>query len=461
MTRFGVIGNCQKRGFAHSLKAMVPGATLVEVHLATVRASDDAAKQEFVKALQGCDVVFTQPVEGQQFGALATERIKALVPRTIVYPNITFAGFHPDCSYFYKNEKVIETPTHHNSSSIVAGAFLAGLPIERVAPLFNAYTFASLGYFGEFKHQKLQLLKRTAALGFDLESLFAGQGVFMHMINHPKIGVLFELARQSLIMAGYSPVPAAAPEDELAQQVRWPVYPEIGQKLGLTESSLEFGSYGKDLSLTSFISGSYDSYARLGGTEGEFFSPAARRAELFIRAEVVTPNSIHAGSGESSAIGRRVAPTRTYRLVEEIAFGLGGNSGKFQGDGWSRAEKTFTWTNGPKCELILVFNQPRPPSTTASAYKLSIDAKPFVVKGVHDEQELSVAINGHPVHSKKYSAATTIVLDVPVEAIGHAGQLQVQFSLPDCRRPAEVLPGSTDQRLLGFAVSRVVVSAED
>ena len=281
----GVLGNCQANGVSECLKALVPGLETLMIEVSQIRAANECQRKQWVEELKQCDFVAMNPISGDSYGVMEKTRLPEIIPRTIVYPTLEFTGFHPDCCYVITNRHYVASPIGDYNSAIAAGAFLAGLPVERVARLFNAYTYACLGYFNEF-NAAMSFLKTRLSRDypeFDLSDHLPAGRLFMHSINHPGIEVLFELAKKILLKLGITPVDAPLPEDRFKRGAIWPVYPEIAKRLSIAPTPLVFKTDGRPLSLDEFIQGSYAAYTRTPEIRENLDAPMVRRAESFIR----------------------------------------------------------------------------------------------------------------------------------------------------------------------------------
>jgi hypothetical protein len=145
--------------------------------------------------------------------------------------------------------------------------------------LFNAYFFHKNGFFERYDRDLRFLLKLGEEAGYDLKSshlAWRKRGVFMHAHNHPKIFVLYTIAELALAKAGLRRDSNATPpdqvEDQLADGPQWPVYPLLANGLGLPSGEYRFASKAsangtrRCLSLSDFLSESYEIYAGLSGT---------------------------------------------------------------------------------------------------------------------------------------------------------------------------------------------------
>jgi hypothetical protein len=287
--RIGVLGNCQSRGFAESLRRMHPDAELLVVPITALTPGDDfdASAGE----LAACDILFAQQLRLPEWGALRTEAIVPRARRHIAIPEITFTGLHPDSLYLKDAAgRDIHGPIGPYHSALAVAGFLEGLSPERTLRLFNAHSYARLGYFTDHAAETKRLAARLEPLGFDLaEALRDAPAVFMHTANHPKIEVLFSLARQALRVAGLPFVPAGMPHDELATMPVWAVYPEIARRLGVAPG--DFRIQGRTLTIAEMVHASYEAFAK---RRPHAVPPAAERARAFIREHVLGLPVVHA-----------------------------------------------------------------------------------------------------------------------------------------------------------------------
>jgi len=227
-----VAGNCQIDGIARCLRVLAP-QTAVETLPYSMMLRDDF---DLGALLSGRDVI----IAGDG-GTL--NRIRgggAGKARIFGFPSIFFTGYHPDSVYpdHIAGAPSLLSPTGTNHSAIALAGWQAGLTVAETMSLFNARTFAHLGYFDHWNSSRQHLLVQSAALGLDLEEKFAGWGIsppFMLTPNHPKLIVLAEVARQIAHAAGLKTTnvrPEQLLAEEMLKLVVWPVYPEIADSLG-------------------------------------------------------------------------------------------------------------------------------------------------------------------------------------------------------------------------------------
>jgi len=286
--KLGVIANCQANGFTDSLKALAPAADIVTVHLNGMADPGQRTPERLeqrAREVEGCDIVFSQPVTAD-LGAIGTDALTPRLRRLIVIPHIAFDGLHPDCVYVRETDgtelRAAMGPYH---PALAFGCYAAGLPVDRALRLFNLHSYAALGYLDAYPAGLEALAARWRACGFDLHRALAeAPPVFMHTVNHPRIEVIFALARQALEQAGIAcAAEAALPADRLAESVTWPVYPELGRPLGIAGQMTFVPHRGASQDLRHVVEASYRAFA---GAKSFRPGPFIMRAVNFIRQEV-------------------------------------------------------------------------------------------------------------------------------------------------------------------------------
>jgi hypothetical protein len=138
-------------------------------------------------------------------------------------------------------------------------AYSNGLSQDETENLFREEVFQALGYFDEWDKSAKTLKKSFDTCGFDYGRWIRSvqrTGVFMYGINHPMQIGLSQLAVQ--IAEKIFPNSHVAIEDlhtfttDYLSHIVWPVYPEIGDHLGV-EGSYHWRVARKHASLTEFI----------------------------------------------------------------------------------------------------------------------------------------------------------------------------------------------------------------
>ena len=233
--KIGVLFNCQNVGLAASLRQLLPDHEVVNYRFVDVRDTEQAAEAAAAE-LRRCTAVITTAtgggLRGAEPAALAAEGV-----RIVRIPHLVFGGYHPDSCYSPDPAYGILGPTERFHSRIAACAFLAGLDIEDTQALYSKLPFARLGYYDYFAEQRALMIEQWATHGIDLTDHFdrwAAKGCFMHSMNHPKIGALFDIARIMCGELGLTPCPTAtAPADNMLTYASHPVYADLAAVLGV------------------------------------------------------------------------------------------------------------------------------------------------------------------------------------------------------------------------------------
>lgn len=260
--KIAVIGNCQVRTIGACLRVLLPNA---EVHDLWLVPQQQEAVEVIRDSIESFDVVCMHRADS---GPFAYDIIRGQVDRVLLMPALVFNGFHPD-------DIVIAAavgPLGHNHSAIVVSSYLLGLSVERCTKLFNAFIYASLGYFERFGQAKQFLLRSAAAYELPLDEHFpCWDTPFMYDVNHPKLGPLASLAevlasritgRHMRAAWAATGVPATFEEKPF---VSWPVYPEIARQFRIAPDDMRFRypHTSPGLDVRQFIQRSYDVYANI------------------------------------------------------------------------------------------------------------------------------------------------------------------------------------------------------
>lgn len=285
--KIGVFGNCQSVGMAASISALVPDAEVHRFGVREAQDSDEGEIQSQMNAFATCDYVFLQPsmkhnIDALQLNAFST-RCREIVP----YPLIASRVSHPDCHYLSGADgKHFVGPMGQYQSAIAAGSYLSGLSAQRAVTLYNKFTYEKMG-FSHYNNEKEVVGREALSLGYDFNEFFSGShGPFMHTINHPRINIIFETARQALNKIGLSVSDGAVvPPDNLSRNTVWPIYPGL-PGANRKESDLVFKLDAKNLrlSLPEFVEASYEAFR---AADGAFRSDLSDRVKAFIATHVV------------------------------------------------------------------------------------------------------------------------------------------------------------------------------
>ncbi len=275
--RIAVIGNCQAEGIAQALRLLLPSARVDLLPVASLSRNHETLDR-LREHLTGCDHVFSQffPdgfVPGGNVHALA-----AGDRRYRLFPTILFPGFHPDMVHVgdvaaLSASRLVPSPVGPYHSAIALCAYLEGLDVAATLALFRDTVFARLGYYEAWADATTYLTGSARDIGFPLEreiAVWSRRGCFMHVLNHPKLFVLGDIARRLAREAGLAPLDIRIEDylaDDLAADAVWPLYPDIAARYGLPGATL-FKRKGRPgavpvlYDLPAFVARSFAIYAR-------------------------------------------------------------------------------------------------------------------------------------------------------------------------------------------------------
>lgn len=245
-----VISNCQAAGLANCLETATNLKADRFTHL-----DFEARKDEILGNVKKYRLVLVAPFIERycEAGALRGKNI-------VHVPVFNFDGHHPD----HCNLTEAGGPLRGNYSIISLAAFRLGMPLRRAVECFNGEVYKALGYFDHWEASRRNFLdsfSRTSRLDLAQDLVeWSRRGPLAYVPSHPKIACLRDIVRRVLEKAGIAHSGADfLPPDNLARGAAFPVYPEIGSRLGVP------GSYWFKppnsfamLSLKDFIAGSYD-----------------------------------------------------------------------------------------------------------------------------------------------------------------------------------------------------------
>jgi hypothetical protein len=273
--RIAVVGNCQAFGVAYAMKLLDPSAT-VDHFLAIGQARADM--KLFARTLQTYDYVFSHEFPQGHVKGGDSEELRRRVGKTILFPAITFAAFHPDLIYLLDATRAyafLFGPIGPYHSALGAFAYRKGLSLEEANALFNENVFEALGYFdvwNDAAHELLEISKQKFGVDLSAELMnWARRGVFMYSTVHPMSFVLFDIAKKLFERVGLNPGGVNFNYydiHDLARSEIFPVYPPIAKAFGV-EGGYLFkmhnhhlaNSVGDFLTLPQFLSACYKIYA--------------------------------------------------------------------------------------------------------------------------------------------------------------------------------------------------------
>ena len=237
-----ILGNCQVGGIAESISLLIEGAKVLgEIAPSNVADLGNILSQHIHH--QGSLIV------SDSVGNLIANNpsLKEFDrPDTIYFPSISFAAFHPDIQYAFVEGSVVKNGLGSDwNSRILLSSYLHGLTSQQSQKLFDSKTFENLGYFSEWERSSQKLQTSFQECGFDYGRWIRSvqrSGPFMYGINHPTQFCLSEISIQlaeKLFPQSYINRSNLIylTTDHLSHIV-WPIYPEIGEQLGLESSYL-------------------------------------------------------------------------------------------------------------------------------------------------------------------------------------------------------------------------------
>jgi len=260
-TKIAIMSNCQGEGLANCINAMSP-----DVEATFFLSSDfNSGKHDMNSVFSTHDKVFAQFFVDQYMH-------DGVRGKTLYFPSIAFAGYHPDMTYLrgHRSGGGLETvigPMDSYHSALAVLAFTSGLDIDAALGLYSAETFTKLGYFEMWESSRSDLLLEGERTSTPLAALFhewTKNRCFMYSFNHPHISAIEDIARSLLQRAGIEIVNqnvAQFVDDPLKLMPIWPRYPAIAHRYGgHGDYNFYCGTNGLRANLRQFLEFSYDIY---------------------------------------------------------------------------------------------------------------------------------------------------------------------------------------------------------
>lgn len=294
-----MIGNCQAAGIAQALELLVPGAQ-VEAVLVGSLGREFGRMDRLLRRLEPFDHVFSHFFpEGFVAGGNAHTLVERL-PRARLFPTVVFPAFHPDLVYVgdlgsLRQSSLIPSPVGPSHSAIALCAYLEGLDVASTLRLYTDAVFERLGYYDLWGEGSEFLLRTARDVEFDLSvelTRWTRRGCFMHLINHPRMHVLGDIAGRLAREAGMAPLDVRVEDylpDALVDAGVWPVHGAVAARYGIPASDLYRGESrpGRPpvlLDLGAFVAESFALYARHAPEALACARVAAWREDRAIRA---------------------------------------------------------------------------------------------------------------------------------------------------------------------------------
>jgi hypothetical protein len=237
--KFLLLGNCQVGGLARLMRAMAGGAeaTAIEAvpdvikRLETRDSEISILIAESTLIFVHADAVTLQALE---------KNFPVDYPKVRLIPKIGFAAFHPDMDYVEDSRGGhVFGPLGAYQSTIAFFCWVHKLSKTETLRLFCEETYEALGYFEYWTLAKSILINEGVLTGIAMEPLiekWTRSGCWMYSFNHPKLLVLADIAKALLEREGIKTLPGVEEyvDDEMNSSSVWPVYPEIGKRVGLS-----------------------------------------------------------------------------------------------------------------------------------------------------------------------------------------------------------------------------------
>ena len=232
-----VTGNCQVVALANALSYLHPSASVRA--FAETELADPNVESAAEDVLGSADYwVALSP------GSAAEQRLQSKVnstrTRLLVVPPFVFRGFHPDCTYAFRESGEVAEGVSPYHSAILLWAYKQGLSPAEASKLFEDDTLKRLGYEGYYEAEMAQVITSYESVGLDARRMWQSlrrQGTFMYTINHPSASVLAAMAlavSETLAIPDRHELPDARYMQEgwLSHWI-WPVYPAVARRLGV------------------------------------------------------------------------------------------------------------------------------------------------------------------------------------------------------------------------------------
>jgi hypothetical protein len=144
--------------------------------------------------------------------------------------------------------------------------------------------------------------------------------------------------------------------------------------------------------------------------------------------------------------------TNEYSIGSKINFAENGNSKPFKVSGWSEAERTHSWTDGP----ISVLAMRIAPTTEPLTLKMKLAG--FAKEPEFPFQPVTVYANDEKIANWNVREPAEFTAPIPPAISQSGGLLTITLKIPKAASP-KALGMSQDPRLLGLACMEVSLTA--
>lgn len=235
-----LIGNCQVAVIKKLMESMSSKVSVVSIGIESANIHGlQSGNLNIGRYVEECDTIIFQVLPGDALHSRLNELYSSISSKAKYMPSITYTAFHPDMGYIVTADGGhLGGPMGEYHSKLAFWAWQSGFSVQEAVKLYRYDVYDFLGYFAHAQSAERYLLDLGNKMELNLQSSFArwkSIGCFMHSINHPKLFVLADLARLVLDREGVDYMSGVEDYlfDDLSGHPCWPIYPEIGQALGL------------------------------------------------------------------------------------------------------------------------------------------------------------------------------------------------------------------------------------
>ena len=111
--------------------------------------------------------------------------------------------------------------------------------------------------------------------------------------------------------------------------------------------------------------------------------------------------------------------------------------------------------SGEGSRLIVAVSEPAEAVIASSTVRICMQAKPFVVPGKLKHQTLSIIVNSETIFESTIETETRIEASMPAKLFFTEQPAEIIFRHVDAARPCDLIAGSSDRKVLAFAVTKV------
>jgi hypothetical protein len=264
-----LVSNCQTLGFKNCFNFLAPDMDFDALALSEI-GSKKIDFNQYGTILSTPEFI-NKKSKYQTLANKALELIKQNKLRHIRLIPMAFNAFHPDICYLSYDNTIPKGPMGDYHSKIIFACFINGINENFVARLFTSKVFRELSFFSYWEPATKHLNNSYKHVGFRADNYlpnWSRYDHFMHTPNHPSIRCIYDISKLFLSElniqfenVSYEHLPII---DNLLLGPAWPLYPEIGNKLGLKGNYI-FKPDGSciTLSLNEMIHQSYECYRQL------------------------------------------------------------------------------------------------------------------------------------------------------------------------------------------------------